>query len=93
MPIADQDITPVNLTDQQKVDRALRQIKSILKRTVQGSRRTIGTINKIVKDTPGGKAAIVSAAGDDAAEAQAIISKLVAIVNNHKATNSDDVSF
>jgi len=52
----------------------------------------ITRLTSIVASTPGGKDAINSELGVDAAEASQIIDKMVALVNAHKTAGSEDTT-
>ena len=89
MPISDMtpDASPT-MTDE--IYAAKLQI--LLKRSIQTTRQIIQRASTFIAQAPGGKAGINTALASTQVEASAILDELVALVNNHKATGSSDVT-
>ena len=69
------------------------KIEDLLANHVGQSRATLKRINGLMSKAPGGKAGVIAAMGaSDATEAQAIIAKILNIVNTHKAEFTDGVA-
>jgi len=96
MPLGDRfmSVSSLKLTDTQKDEKAVSEIRRILNRTVLEHRRIIRRLKNIVDTAPSGKVALLNRLGEDKDEAQTLISEIVQIVNNHKGVNFDeDVAF
>jgi hypothetical protein len=66
------------------------KMQKMLIRSVRTARQLVGRATSLVVGCPGGKAGMNSALSATQAEASALIDKLVALVNTHKATGSAD---
>ena len=87
MPIA--DLTP-NATPEISDNLCCSKVVRAMIRAVRTNRQLIGRLTAIIASAPGGKAGVITELGADAAEASQLLDKMVALVNAHKATGSDD---
>lgn len=68
------------------------QLQRALIRSVRTARQVVARATALVAECPGGKAGMNTELAATQAEASAILDKLVALVNAHKATGSADVA-
>jgi hypothetical protein len=87
MPIA--DLTP-NVAPTMSDNMASNKVVRVMIQAIRSNRQLITRLTSIVSSAPGGKAGIVTELGADATEASAILDKMVALVNAHKAAGSAD---
>lgn len=88
MPIADSSPSVVSSpTDAVVTARILRN----LIRSVQSCRQLVQRTTQLIGRAPGGKAGILSELGADQAEAVAMLTKLTTFINDHKASDADEV--
>lgn len=89
MPIADMNPnTSAAVTDAV----CAAKIQKLLKRVVKNANAVINRAANHVATAPGGKAGVNSELAGTQAEAEAILDKLVALANAHKATNAADLT-
>lgn len=89
MPIA--DMTPN--TSQNPTDAVCAaQLQRALIRAVRSARQIVNRATALTTNCPGGQAGMNTELASTQAEASAILDKLVALVNTHKATGSADVA-
>jgi len=68
------------------------QMQQILIRGVRVARQLVNRATGVTVACPGGKAGVNTELSTTQTEASAILDKLVALVNAHKATNTADVT-
>ncbi len=92
MGLADSGKQKKPLTNAEKDDAAVANIKRILARGVRIQRQMVKNINRIVKSAPSAKAALMSKLGADKDEATAMIGKMKDFANAHKKANDPDLT-
>lgn len=93
MAIGDTALTIVTQTADQKNEAACEAIRDTCLNAIRQAKIAVDRANQAIADAPGDKATVMGKFGSDQTDAEALMQKLVALVNDHKATRSSTLSF
>lgn len=93
MSIGDSVVVAVTQTDDQKNEAASEEIRRLSLQAILTVKTALTQANDAITNAPGDKATIMAKLGSDQTDAEALIQKIVTLVNDHQATADDDVSF
>lgn len=93
MAIGDTVLARVTQTDDQKNDAACEAIRETCLNAIRQAELAVKRANQAVADAPGDKAAVMGKFGSDQTDAEALMQKLVTLVNDHQATGGSTLRF
>ena len=93
MAIGDSVVSAVTQTDDQKNEAAAEEVRRFGLHTIQAVKTFFTQANDAITNAPGDKATVMAKLGSDQTDAETLLQKMVALVNDHQATADADVSF
>ena len=93
MPIGDTTVTEVTMTTAQEDQKACEMVREGCLDLIRRAQQIVNQANQAITDAPGDKAAVMGLFGADQTDAEALMQKVVTLVNDHQQTGSPAVSF